>query len=41
MSGQVYVVDGVRFDGYNKDILMEAKGPDYKKFIKMKNIYQR
>ena len=33
-QGQIFRLNGVKFDGYNNGILMEAKGPDYANFIK-------
>ena len=34
-SGQAYIVDGVKFDGYSPDEgLLEAKGPGYANFVK-------
>jgi hypothetical protein len=32
--GQVYVVDGVRFDGVKDGALLDAKGPGYASFVK-------
>ncbi|WP_241758111.1 Tox-REase-5 domain-containing protein [Myxococcus landrumensis] len=32
--GNVYNVEGVRFDGFNRGILLETKGPGYAKFLK-------
>jgi hypothetical protein len=31
---EIYVVNGVKFDGFSNDILLEAKGPGYVKFVK-------
>lgn len=33
-SKKAYEVDGVKFDGYRKGVLLEAKGPGYAKFIR-------
>ncbi|WP_428265903.1 Tox-REase-5 domain-containing protein, partial [Haliangium sp.] len=33
-SKEAYEVGGVRFDGYRRGVLIEAKGPGYAKFIK-------
>ncbi|MCG8421215.1 MAG: restriction endonuclease fold toxin 5 domain-containing protein [Proteobacteria bacterium] len=33
-TGQSYVVNGVRFDGFKNGVLLEAKGPGYAKFVK-------
>ena len=33
-SNEAYEVNGVRFDGYRKGILIEAKGPGYANFVK-------
>jgi len=32
-AGQAYVADGVKFDGYARGSLLEAKGPGYKEFV--------
>ena len=32
--GDVYLVDGVKFDGYKGGTLVDAKGPGYAKFVK-------
>ncbi|MHB8089290.1 MAG: Tox-REase-5 domain-containing protein, partial [Anaerolineaceae bacterium] len=32
--GEIFRLNGVKFDGYNNGILMEAKGPGYANFIK-------
>jgi len=32
-AGQAYVADGVKFDGYARGSLLEAKGPGYRKFV--------
>lgn len=33
-TGESYVVDGVKFDGYADGALLDAKGPGYERFIK-------
>ena len=33
-TGEAYLVDGVKFDGFTDGILLEAKGPGYAKFVK-------
>jgi len=38
--GQVYVVDGVKFDGYSEGILLEAKGPGYNRFLDANGNFQ-
>jgi filamentous hemagglutinin len=32
-TGQAYVVDGVKFDGFSAQGLFDAKGPGYAKFV--------
>ncbi|TNV62775.1 Tox-REase-5 domain-containing protein [Corallococcus exiguus] len=35
LEGQVYDVDGVKFDGFTNGVLLEAKGPGYEKFLEL------
>lgn len=32
-SGEIFRLNGVKFDGFNNGVLMKAKGPGYAKFI--------
>ena len=33
-AGEVYVLDGIKFDGFKEGLLLDAKGPGYAKFVK-------
>ena len=38
-TGQAYIVNGVKFDGYTDGMLLDAKGPGYATFLTIEGPY--